>query len=247
MTALKNSIIIKEKNPEANITILFRDLNTPGIQSEQYYKDAREDGVLFIKYSPEKEPIVKKDKIRVYNEYLGREMSIPYDLLVLSTPLVSNQDNKMLAQLLKVPLEENEFFLEAHVKLRPIDFATDGVFLCGSAKWPADIAQAITQGRAAASRASTILSHETLEIQGSTAYIPEWNKDLCKGCEVCIEICPYGAIRKNNEQEIEIIQALCKGCGLCGASCTKKAITIKHFTNEQILSEIFALGGREIV
>lgn len=246
MTALKNSIIIKEKNPEANITILFRDIFTPGTKNEQYYRKARESGILFIKYSLEKEPIVKKEEVQVFNEYLGKDMSISYDLLVLSTPLIANEDNKTLAQLLKIPLEENNFFLEAHVKLRPIDFATDGVFLCGSAKWPTDIAQALTQGRAAASRASTILSHDTLEIQGSTAYIPEWNKDLCKGCEVCIEICPYGAIRKNEEEEIEIIQALCKGCGLCGASCTKKAIQIKHFTNEQILSEIYALGGREI-
>lgn len=246
MTALKNALLIKEMNPEANISILFRDLYTPGITYEKYYRKAREAGILFIKYSPESKPIVKQDSLEVVNKYIGKEMKLPYDLLVLSTPLISNEDNQALAQLLKVPLEKNEFFLEAHVKLRPIDFATDGVFLCGSAKWPTDIAQAITQGYAAASRAATILSHKTLEIEGSTAYIPEWNKDLCKGCEVCIEICPYGAIRKNEEGDIEIIQALCKGCGLCGASCTKKAIEIKHFTNEQILSEIYALGGREI-
>lgn len=247
MTALKNALLIKDINPETNITILFRNLYTPGIKYEQYYNKAREAGILFVKYSPERKPNVKQDLIEVYNEYIGNDIKLPYDLLVLSTPLVSNESNRSLAQLLKVPLEKNNFFLEAHVKLRPIDFATDGIFLCGSAKWPTDISQAITQGYAAASRAATILSHESLEIEGNTAYIPEWNKDLCKGCEVCIEICPYGAIRKNEEGEIVIIQALCKGCGLCGASCTKKAIKIKHFTNEQILSEIYALGGREFI
>ena len=246
MTALKNALILKELNPDCNITILFRDLYTPGVAYEEYYDQARENGILFAKYSLEREPVVEVDKVRVYNEFLGEELDLPYDLLVLSTPLVASEDNKELAQLLKVPLEENQFFLEAHVKLRPVDFATDGVYLAGSAKWPVSIAESISQGYAAASRASTILSHETLTVEGATANIPEWNKDLCKGCEVCIKVCPYNAIKKNEEDEIEIIKALCKGCGVCGATCTKKAITIKHFTNEQIMSEIYALGGKEL-
>jgi len=246
MTALKNALIIKEKNPAANITILFRDLYTPGVEYEKYYRTAREKGILFLKYSLEKEPEVEQNEVIVFNQYLGEEMKIPYDLLVLSTPLIAHKDNNELAQLLKVPLEENSFFLEAHVKLRPIDFATDGVYICGSAKWPVDISECISQGYAAAARASTILSHDTLEVEGSTAFLPEWNKDLCKGCEVCIKVCPYNAIKKNEDDDIEIIQALCKGCGVCGATCTKKAITIRHFTNEQIISEIYALGGKII-
>lgn len=246
MSAIKNALIMKERNPNANITILFRDLYTPGVEYENYYRQAREKGILFVKYNLEKEPIVKEKEIVVFNEYLGEEMSIPCDLVVLSTPLVASEDNEGLAKLLKVPLEENNFFLEAHVKLRPIDFATDGVYVCGSAKWPGDVSECISQGYAAASRATTILSHETLEVEGSIAFLPEWNKELCKGCEVCIKVCPYNAIKKNDDDEIEIIQALCKGCGVCGATCTKKAITIRHFTNEQIISEIYALGGREI-
>ncbi len=244
MTALKNALIIKEKKSDINITILFRDLYTPGIDYEEYYKKARKKGVLFIRYGLDKEPTVEGNQIKVYNEYIGEEIIIPYDLLVLSTPLIANDDNKELAQILKVPLEVNNFFLEAHVKLRPNDFATDGIYIGGSAKWPVDITESITQGYAAASRASTILSHETIEIEGATAYLPEWNKNLCKGCEVCINICPYNAIKKNEEDEIEIIEALCKGCGVCGAACTKKAIIIKHFTNEQILAEIYAFGGK---
>jgi heterodisulfide reductase subunit A len=244
MTALKNALIIKEKNPEANITILFRDLYTPGTYYENYYRRAREAGIVFLSYKLEKEPLVEENTIKVFNEYIGEEISIPYDLLVLSTPLIANDDNKELAQMLKVPLEENKFFLEAHVKLRPMDFATDGVFLCGAAKWPVDITESITQGYAAAARASTIISHDTIEVEGATSFLPEYNKNLCSGCEVCITVCPYKAISKNEDDEIEITQVLCKGCGVCGATCTNHAIIIRHFTDEQILSEIYAFGGK---
>jgi len=246
MTALKNALIIKEMNPNANIAILFRDLYTPGTYYEKYYRQAREKGILFVRYNVNRMPELNEKQITVFNEYIGNDVTIPYDLLVLSTPLIANSDNKELAQMLKVPLEVNKFFLEAHVKLRPIDFATDGIYIAGSAKWPVDITESITQGYAAASRASTILAHTTLEVEGATSSLPEWNKSLCRGCEVCITVCPYHAIKKNEVDEIEIIQALCKGCGVCGATCTKQAIEIKHFTNEQILAEIYALGGREL-
>ncbi|MFX0069831.1 MAG: 4Fe-4S binding protein [Candidatus Hermodarchaeota archaeon] len=188
-------------------------------------------------------PIIEENQVKVFNEYIGTEMAISYDLLVLSTPLVANEDNKELAQMLKVPLEANKFFLEAHVKLRPNDFATDGVYIGGSAKWPVDITESISQGYAAASRASTILSHETIEVEGATSSLPEHNKSLCTGCEVCVKVCPFHAIVKNEDDEIEIIEALCKGCGVCGATCTNQAIVIRHFTDDQIMSEIFAYGG----
>jgi heterodisulfide reductase subunit A len=247
MTSIKNALNYKEKNPDANLFILFRDIYTPGVLYEEYYRKARENGVIFIKYSEDNPPDVKEDLVNVYNSYLNKDIKIPYDYLVLSTPLIANEDNKNLAQMLKVPLESNNFFLEAHVKLRPVDFATDGVYVCGSAKWPINISEAISQGLASASRASTILSHSKIETEGATSYLPEWNKDLCKGCGICIKICPYNAIKRNKDDDIEIIQALCKGCGVCGASCTKKAIIIKHFTNEQIISEILALGGGELI
>jgi heterodisulfide reductase subunit A len=247
MTSIKNALILKEKNPSANITLLFRDIYTPGTKYEELYKEAREKGIIFIKYSPEKELEIQENQINVYNEFLGEIITIPYELLVLSTPLIANDDNKQLAKLLKVPLEDNNFFLEAHVKLRPVDFATDGVFLGGSAKWPINISEAISQGYGAAARANTILSHSTLEVEGATANLPEWNEDLCKGCEICIKVCPFNAIKKNEEDEIEIIKAVCKGCGTCTATCTQKALTIYHFTDEQILSEIYALGGKEII
>ena len=244
MTALKNARYIKEHNPNANVTILFRDLYTPGTEYEKYYRAARELGVLFVKYEEERLPIVEDKFVRVYNDYIGEEMQIPYDLVVLSTPLVANEDNKELAQLLKVPTETNNFFLEAHVKLRPSDFATDGVYVGGTAKWPVDITESISQGYSAASRASTILSHSSIEVEGATSKLPEFNKNLCTGCEVCVKVCPFHAIIKNENDEIEIIEALCKGCGVCGATCTNQAIVIRHFTDDQILSEIMAYGGK---
>ncbi|NVM18335.1 MAG: CoB--CoM heterodisulfide reductase iron-sulfur subunit A family protein [Candidatus Lokiarchaeota archaeon] len=246
MTALKNALLIKEKNPQANITILFRDLYTPGTHYEEYYRRAREAGIIFLSYKLEKKPIVEENNIKAFNEYIGEVMTLPYDLLVLSTPLIANDDNKELAQMLKVPLEENKFFLEAHVKLRPMDFATDGVFICGAAKWPVDLTESITQGYAAAGRASTIISHDTIEVEGATSFLPEYTKNLCTGCEVCITVCPYKAISKNENDEIEITQVLCKGCGVCGATCTNHAIIIRHFTDQQILSEIYAYGGKEV-
>ena len=243
MTALKNAIALKELNQNCHIVILFRDLYTPGTDYEEYYKKAREMGVIFVKYNADKMPNVEESEIKVYNEYIGEEISVAYDLLVLSTPLISNLENKELAQMLKVPLEANGFFLEAHVKLRPSDFATDGIFIGGSAKWPVDITESISQGYSAASRASTILSHAEIQVEGATSSLPIHNKSICSGCEICIKVCPYHAIIKNENDEIEIIEALCKGCGVCGATCKNQALVIKHFTDEQILSEILACGG----
>ncbi len=241
MSAIKNAMLIMEKNANAHITILFQDIQTPGTGYEKYYRKARELGILFIKYLPEKPPVIKKNVVKVYSDLLNQEIEIPQDLVVLSTPLIANEDSEQLAKMLKVPLEENNFFLEAHVKLRPVDFATDGVFVCGSAHWPADIAESTSQANAAASRASTILWKDTLEVEGSTAEVIE---ELCIGCEACIKICPYKAISKDEITDTaRVNKVICKGCGVCGASCPKNAIIIHHFTSDQIRAEIFTYGG----
>lgn len=241
MTALKNAMLIKELKPDANITIIFRDIQTQGTTYEEYYRKAREKGITFIRYIPEKVPIVKESYIEVYNDYLNQDISILYDMIVLSTPLIANPDSENLAKMLKVPLEENHFFLEAHVKLRPVDFATDGIYVCGSAHWPADIPEAISQAYAAASRASTIISKDVLEVEGAIAEVDE---DLCVGCGICIKICPYNAISKDENGIVHVTEASCKGCGLCGATCPENAITSHHFTTKQILAQILASGGK---
>ncbi len=241
MTALKNAILIKEQNPDANVNIIFRDIQTQGVAYEEYYRRAREMGILFIKYLPEKPPTIKKNTIEVYNEFMNQVIGFQNDLVVLSMPLIANEDSELLAKMLKVPLEQNNFFLEAHVKLRPVDFATDGIFVCGSAHWPADISESISQSNAAASRASTILSKEMLEVEGSTAEI---DPDLCVGCEACIKICPYNAIYKDEDLDTVVVnKVVCKGCGVCGASCPQNAIIIHHFTSDQLIAEIVTYGG----
>ncbi|MFX1495797.1 MAG: 4Fe-4S binding protein, partial [Promethearchaeota archaeon] len=209
---------------------------------EKYYRNAREKGIIFIKYDLEKLPSIEKNLIKVFNEYMGDYIIIPYDLLVLSTPLVANDDNRELAQLLKVPLGANGFFLEAHVKLRPNDFATDGIYIGGSAKWPVDITEAITQGYAAASRASTILSHSAIQVEGAIATV---DTEKCIGCGSCEMICPYNAIQiERTEKGLKaiIISAVCKGCGVCGASCPLNAISIQHFKDPQIFEQIYAIS-----
>ena len=240
MTALKNAMIIKELNPNSNIIILYRDIQVHGTTYEDYYRKARENGILFIKYSSDKPPVVKDSIIEVYNELRNQEFNIPYDLVVLSTPLIAHEDSTTLAKLLKIPQQNNNFFLEAHVKLRPSDFATDGIFICGSAHWPADVRESISQAFAAASRASLILSKDVLEVEGSTA---EVDTEICIKCKICTRMCPFSAIYKNEVGKIEVKQVLCKACGVCGASCPTGAITIHHFTDEQILSEIASCGG----
>ncbi|MHA1791018.1 MAG: CoB--CoM heterodisulfide reductase iron-sulfur subunit A family protein [Promethearchaeota archaeon] len=243
MTAIKNALIIKEENPDARVTILYRDLYTPGIEKEQYYRKARKKGIIFLRYTPDAPPEVSEDEVKVYSELVRDTISIKYDLLVLSTPMIANEDNTVLNKILKVPLEENGFFLEAHVKLRPVDFATDGIFVAGAAKWPADITESISQGYAAAARASTILSHGVLEVEGVTAEIPEEKRSMCTGCEVCLNTCPFGAITKDENDQVQVIKALCKGCGVCAAACVKEVMTLRHFTTEQIMAEIHAFGG----
>jgi len=242
MNAIKNALLIKESSPDASVYVLYRDIQAHGTRNEEHYREARERGVVFIKYSSEREPTVEGKNIRVYDELLGEKMTLPADLVVLSTATVAHGDTKDLAQMLKVPTDENGFFLEAHVKLRPVDFATDGLYLCGSARFPSDIAESISQAYAAASRASVLLSAGRAVSEPIIAVV---NEDDCTGCDLCEMNCPYKAIRVQETDKgriAKVVDVSCKGCGMCGAGCPHNAITMAHYNDQQIIAQIRALA-----
>ncbi len=237
--AIKNALKLRELNSKLNIYILYRDMRSYGIK-ELYYKKAREEGVMFIRYEEESKPEVRNEngklKIKVKDLILNRDLLIDPDLLVVSPGIIANKENKNLSQMLKVPLNADGFFLEVHVKLRPVDFATDGIFVCGLAHYPKDVSETIAQAKAAAARATTILTKEYFEAEGK---ICEIRKERCSGCGLCVEICPYKALELDEKEKIVVInEALCKGCGACVSSCRANAIDLKGFKDEQILAAL---------
>ncbi len=239
--AIKNSIRIKERNPNANVFILYKDIRTYGDLEDLYLK-TRELGTVFIRYTDEKKPTVSTDRIvRVFDEMLGATLEMKPDLVLLSVPLVP-KPNEELSQMFKVPIGSDKFFLEAHVKLRPIDFATDGIFLAGTAQFPKFTTESIFQGSGAAVRVMALLAKGYLLSEGA---ISEVNQDLCRGCGRCEVVCPFKAIEleiKSLELETRTIktvkavvnEVMCKGCGVCVVTCPVSAISIKHFPDKTI-------------
>ena len=240
--AIKNALKLNELNPNSEITILYRDIRTYGFY-EDYYNKARDQGVLFIKFDkdfpPELIETEHKLKIVVKTVETSEYIELLPDLVILSSAILPSE-NKELSQMLKVPLDSNGFFFEAHPKLRPVDFATDGIFVCGVAQSPKNISETISQAHGAASRALIPLVTKKVSVKGAVAYI---DQDLCTGCESCMLLCPFNAITKSKNGEVTITEVLCKGCGVCGASCPKGAIEVKHFTKGQILSQITSFIG----
>ena len=239
--SVKNALKLKEINPDMDIFVLHRDIRTYGLR-EDIYREAREKGIQFVRYDFDKELTVDQDKedirIRFTDTTLRRKMEIRPDLLVLATAIVPQKENP-LAQMFKVTLNDDGFFVEAHVKLRPVDCATDGVFICGLAHAPKPIDESIAQAQAAATRAVTLLAKETVQVSGTIA---EVNPIFCSSCGVCIEICPYSAPSFVEEGPFTgkagINPVLCKGCGLCVASCRSGAINLKGFGTDQIMAMI---------
>jgi len=248
--AIKNALKIKEISPETDVYILYKDMRSYGFK-EDYYRKAAEKGVLFINYDDERKPQVTNEngklEVKFWEPVIKKEIEIEPNLVVLSAAIIPNPDNKQLSEMLKVPLTKGGFFLEAHMKLRPVDFATDGIFLCGMAHSPKYIDESITQAYAAAARATTILSKKELEMEGIVANVDE---DLCSGCRICESLCPYSAIEMKEQAEekrvAHVIEALCKGCGVCGTACPTKAITLGHFTNEEVIAQVKAAIVEEI-
>ena len=244
--SIESALAIKTRNPEAGVYILYRDIRTYG-ERETLYKKAREAGVIFIRYDLENKPRVVRDgerlTVRVTDHVLGLPVEITTDLLTLAAAIVPYADEQ-LSQFFKIPLNDDGFFVEKHAKLGPCEFATDGVFLCGLAHYPKSIDEAVSQGKAAASRAVTLLAQENIFTSGEVASV---DPQMCSSCGVCVSICPYSAPSFIAEDarmfagRATINPALCKGCGLCVASCRSGAIHLRGFDNNQIFAMLDAI------
>uniref|UniRef100_A0A7C5AKW5 CoB--CoM heterodisulfide reductase iron-sulfur subunit A family protein n=1 Tax=Desulfobacca acetoxidans TaxID=60893 RepID=A0A7C5AKW5_9BACT len=237
--SVESALELKKLNPDMEVFILYRDMRTYGLR-ENLYKEAREKGVVFIRYDLENKPQVEalpdgRLKVSVTDPILGLPISITADVLTLATAIIV-KDQEKLATLFKVPLNNEGFFLEAHMKLRPVDFATDGVFIAGLAHYPKPMDEAIAQAKAAASRAALVLAQDAIRAGGVVAHI---DPELCVGCQACVGVCPFGAISYVEREDVcEVNQALCKGCGTCAANCPSECITLFGFSHKQIYTQV---------
>ncbi len=241
--AIKNALKLKELNPDAAIFVLYRDVRTYGFR-ERAYREAREKGVVFLRYEEDQKPAVSekggKPEIEVSDAVLGEKLILEADYLVLSTGIVA-AGNDDLAKTLKVPLTSDGFFLEAHAKIRPLDFATDGIYVCGLAHSPQHVEESIVQGNGAAIRAVTLLAKERLI---SKAEIVRVNEKLCTGCGICVSVCPYDAREIDDEtKKAKILYVVCQGCGACAAACPNGATVQNIFERQQILEMVDSAIG----
>jgi heterodisulfide reductase subunit A-like polyferredoxin len=239
-SAIKNALHIKDLNPDADVFILYRDIRMYGLL-ENYYMEARRKGVIFSRYSVDLPPVVETTANGIFVNFkdhvLQRNIRISTDILALSAGIVA-ADTEELTSILKLPRNEDGYFIEAHAKLRPVDLANEGIFLCGTAHSPKLISESISQAYAAASRAATFLSQDEITL---SAVIAKVNPDLCAACLVCVRACPFGVPRINEEGVSEIDDALCQGCGICAGECPAKAIELNWYEDKQIISKVEAL------
>jgi len=249
-TAMANAVKIKKEHPDTSVYILYRDIRTYGF-AEEHYNEAARLGVTFLRYDAENPPKVHIKghdlMVEVYEAFIEQKVLIKADYLVLNAAVHPNPDNKELAQMLKVPQNKEGYFLEAHMKLRPVDFATDGIFLCGLAHSPRLIGESVSQALAAAARVNTVLSKDFIEADGVVSVVDE---EKCIACGRCEEICEYGAPTITEVSpgvfKSKINEALCKGCGSCAVECCSRAIRPKNFRTEQILTMIEACLKKDI-
>jgi heterodisulfide reductase subunit A-like polyferredoxin len=252
--ALKNALALKRFNPDIQVVILYKDIRSYGFK-ERLYTHAREQGVLFVRYDDDRRPLISSGEdnlllVEFWDPILERQLTLKPDLLVLSMPIVPGQDMADVAALFKVPLDADGFFMEAHVKLRPVDFSTDGVFMAGMAHYPKLVDETMIQAQAAASRAARVLSHETLTVGGRVAVVDE---SRCTGCLTCVRICPFGVPVMQPTLigvgdilgAAHIEAAICQGCGTCVAECPARAIQLMHYTDAQMVNKVRALVKSE--
>ncbi|MBI2287746.1 MAG: CoB--CoM heterodisulfide reductase iron-sulfur subunit A family protein, partial [Chloroflexi bacterium] len=244
--AVKCALKLKEKKPDMDIYILYRDMRTYGFK-EDYYREASDKGVNFILYEAEDKPQVETVEINgkpalrvtVTDPILGQKVALNSDILALAAAVIpTKENNKEISQLFKVPVNQDGFFLEAHVKLRPVDFTVDGIFICGLAHYPKYLPETISQAYAAAGRAATVLSKDTMVSSGAVCEVDEKE---CIGCAICESVCPFKAITMKETAEglkANVIPVVCKACGICNVKCPTGAISLKHFKDEQIFTQI---------
>lgn len=245
-TALKNAIWLKDQDSDMGVHVLHRDVMAYGVDVERFYRRAMELGVRFVRYDVENPPQIvghkRAESVRVQHQLMGREIILPADLVILTTPLVARDDSEKLSKMLKVPLGSQGFFLEAHLKLRPIEFATDGVYICGSARYPSNMPETVSQAYATAAKAAIPIQNGFVRVEAITAYCDE---GTCTACENCAQVCPFGAIeiaegRLGRSASVNV--ALCKGCGCCVAACPSGAMQQRGFNDRQLLSMVGALA-----
>ncbi len=239
--AVKNALKLKEINPELEISILFRDMRTYGFK-EDYYREAANQDIKFIRFEPENKPVVEAAgsglKVTVPDLVLGQKIELEADLVVLSAAVNPSDSGPDMARFYKCSMNPDGFFQEAHVKLRPVDFGSDGVFLCGTAQYPKHITETISQAYGAAGRAVCILSGDTVTASGSVCDV---NIHDCVSCGACITCCNYDAIEFVDTpygKKAKVNEILCKGDGLCNAKCPTGAIFLKHYTDDEIFAQI---------
>ena len=239
--SIKNAIRLKEQEPDRPVYVWFKEIRTAGL-TEEYYTRARELGVIFTRYDNADRPEVSANgsvEVAFKDPYLNKRIDLPLDLLVLAAPTIPNEGNEELSKMLKVPLTADGFYLEAHVKLRPVDFASEGIFLCGSAHYPKGIEESISQAYAAAGRAAAILAKPALKAGGIVA---EVDQEKCAACLTCVRICPYGVpVIEIDTKKARIEAAACQGCGICASECPVKAIELHHYTDVQVFAKEAAL------
>jgi len=245
-TAVKNALRLKDKNPDAQIIVLYRDIRTYGL-TEPYYREARERGITFVRYDQDEKPevAVKDGKLMIQflDAVIKRKITVFPDSLVLSSATIP-RENEELALMLKVPRMADGFFLEAHMKLRPVDFATDGIYVCGLAHSPKTISESIAQAAAAAARAGTILAKDAISVGGVVAVVDE---DKCAACLTCVRACPYSVPVINERGKAEIDPVKCHGCGVCAGECPGKAIDLQFFRDVQIVAKCDSLYDKKEV
>jgi len=251
--SIKNALMLKEKNPEADVYILFRDMRTYGF-NEDYYREAASKDVRFIRYEPEDKPTVEPGeaedgrsvlKVTATDYILNKKLELDADIVSLAAAIIPSESTKEIANQFKVVLSLDGFFKEAHVKLRPVEFATDGVFLCGLAHYPKFMQETINQAYGAAGRVLTLLSNDVVTASGSVCEVDE---KRCMGCGACVAVCTYGALELRETRlgkKAVVNPVLCKGDGLCNSKCPTGAIKLKHYTDDELIAQVDAVISDE--